>query len=204
MLQMPYRCQIIQEMLWRHSITTAITSVQLNRLLGLGFHGEDFTAGLIHDFGRMLLAASDPEWFEEFDDMDFDETGDVTFSEREALGTDHCEVGAWYAEVNRLPLELKEVMLTHHGDRPTIINPRLTALTRASDHIANYIHQLSSAADYPYRENPGLLQLEELGSHGAVECVGVLRESLLSDVIYKSLEMSKPLRLGKSTCGADN
>lgn len=196
MHQIPMECRLVQELLWRHSITTAITSVQLNRLLGLGFHGEDFTAGLIHDLGRLLIAATFPNWFEDFDAMDFDEAEGVTESERDALGTDHCVIGAWYAEECRLPIELREVLLAHHGDHPAIINPRLVALTMASDHIANFVQKLSPAAAYPFRDNPGLRRLEELGSYGAVERVGELRETLLTDVIYKSLDMSKPLHPG--------
>lgn len=194
--RLPLDCQLVQEMLWRHSITTAITSVQLNRLLGLGFQGEDFTAGLIHDLGRMLIAASYPHSFEEFDELDFEETDGVTQAEREAIGTDHCAIGAWYAEENHLPLELREVLLAHHGDRPATINPRLVALTMASDHLANYVQQLAPAADYPFRENPGLQRLENLGMQGCTERVGELSESLLADVIYKSMDMSKPFHSG--------
>ncbi len=197
MQRLPLEGRLTQELLWRHSITTAITSVQLNRLLGLGFQGEDFTAGLIHDMGRMLIAASYPDRFEEIDPLDFDETDGVTHAEREALGTDHCAIGAWYAEENRLPIELREVLLAHHGDRPAIINPRLVALTMASDHLANHIQRHAKLAEYPFRENPGFQRLEELGSPGAVERVGDLCESLLADVIHQSLEMSKPLHPGQ-------
>lgn len=197
MQRLPLECRLAQELLWRHSITTAITSVQLNRLLGLGFHGEDFTAGLIHDMGRMLIAAAYPDRFEEIDPLDFDEAESVNEEEREVLGTDHCAIGAWYAEENRLPAELREVMLAHHGDRPATINPRLVALTIASDHLANYVQRHAPAAKYPYQENPGLQRLELLGSPGAAERVGELRESLLTDLIHQSLDMSKPLHPGQ-------
>jgi HD-like signal output (HDOD) protein len=197
MQRLPLEGRLAQELLWRHSITTAITSVHLNRLLGLGFQGEDFTAGLIHDMGRMLIAASYPDRFEEIDPLDFDESGSVTQAERETLGTDHCAIGAWYAEQNRLPIELREVMLAHHGDHPAIINPRLVALTMASDHLANYVQRHAPTSDYPFRENPGLRRLEEFGSAGAVERVGELCESLLADVIHQALDLSKPLHPGQ-------
>ncbi len=197
MQRLPLEGRLAQELLWRHSITTAITSVQLNRLLGLGFQGEDFTAGLIHDIGRMLIAASFPDRFEEIDPLDFDESGGVTDAERDTLGTDHCAIGAWYAEVNGLPNELREVLLAHHGDRPATINPRLVALTMASDHLANHVQRHAPAAEYPFRDNPGLQRLEELGSVGAIVRVGELCESLLADLIHQSLDMSKPLHPGQ-------
>ena len=197
MRRMPLEGRLAQELLWRHSITTAITSAQLNRLLGLGFQGEDFTAGLIHDMGRMLIAVAYPDRFEEIDALDFDETNDVTQAEREVLGTDHCAIGAWYAEENRLPIELREVLLAHHGDRPVTINRRLVALTMASDHLANYVQRHARPAEYPFRENPGLVRLEGLGSPGAVEHVGELSESMLTDLIHQSLDISKPLHPGQ-------
>ena len=197
MQRLPLEGRLAQELLWRHSITTAITSVQLNRILGLGFQGEEFTAGLIHDMGRMLIAASYPDRFEEIDPLDFEEADGVTEAEREVLGTDHCEIGAWYAEENHLPSELREVMLAHHGDQPATINPRLVALTMASDHLANYVQRHAPTTEYPFRENPGLQRLEELGSSGAVERVGELCESLLTDLIHQSLDMSKPLHPGQ-------
>jgi len=197
MQRLPLEGRLAQELLWRHSITTAITSVRLNRLLGLGFQGEDFTAGLIHDMGRMLIAVSYPDRFDEIDLLDFNETDGFTYAEREALGTDHCAIGAWYADENRLPSELREVMLAHHGDCPAIINPRLVALTMASDHLANYIQRHGPTSEYPFRENPGLQRLEDLGSPGAVERVGELSESLLTELIHQSLDLSKPLHPGQ-------
>ena len=197
MQRLPLEGRLAQELLWRHSITTAISSVQLNRILGLGFQGEDFTAGLMHDLGRMLIAVSYPDRFEEIDPLDFEESDGVTHAEREALGTDHCAIGAWYADENHLPLELREVLLAHHGDRPATINPRLVALTMASDHLANYVQRHARPAEYPFRENPGLVRLEGLGSPGAVEHVGELSESMLTDLIHQSLDMSKPLHPGQ-------
>lgn len=197
MQRLPLEGRLAQELLWRHSITTAITSVRLNRLLGLGFQGEEFTAGLIHDMGRMLIAASYPDRFEEIDPLDFDETEGLAQAEREILGTDHCAIGAWYAEENRLPIELREVLLAHHGDCPATINPRLVALTMASDHIANYVQRHAPIAEYPFQENTGLQRLEDLGSPGAVERVGELSESLLTELIHQSLDLSKPLHPGQ-------
>lgn len=197
MQRLPLESRLAQELLWRHSITTAITSVHLNRLLGLGFQGEDFTAGLIHDMGRMLIAVAYPDRLEEIDPLDFEESEGVTQAERDVLGTDHCAIGAWYADENRLPIELREVLLAHHGDHSVMINHRLVALTMASDHIANYIQRHEPTAEYPFRTNPGLRRLEEIGLPGAVERVGELSESLLTDVINQALDLAKPLHPGQ-------
>ena len=181
-------------------IPNLVTSTQTLLLLGSGAREHALAEKLTRDGATVLVLpgnAGIPNSHSEIDPLDFDEADGVTEAEREVLGTDHCEIGAWYAEENHLPSELREVMLAHHGDQPATINPRLVALTMASDHLANYVQRHAPTTEYPFRENPGLQRLEELGSSGAVERVGELCESLLTDLIHQSLDMSKPLHPGQ-------
>ncbi|HYV36412.1 MAG TPA: HDOD domain-containing protein, partial [Gemmataceae bacterium] len=50
--------------LWNHSFLTACLCRRLNRELRFDFHGEEFTAGLLHDLGRILLAITMPGEFQ--------------------------------------------------------------------------------------------------------------------------------------------
>src|SRR5205085_550931 len=43
------------ELLWHHGYLVAALSRQINRAFRLGFDGEEFSAGLLHDLGRILL-----------------------------------------------------------------------------------------------------------------------------------------------------
>jgi HD-like signal output (HDOD) protein len=61
MKQLPFHQSQVREALWRHGYTTAMICRHLNESLRLGFQGEEFTAGLMHDLGRSLLAATVPE-----------------------------------------------------------------------------------------------------------------------------------------------
>src|SRR5262249_1369736 len=88
--------------LWQHSFHTALLASYLNDTFRFGFEGEEFTAGLIHDFGRTLLAVVDYDHFLSVDPMDFEESASQLFRERVAIGTDHCRLGAWYAIQQRL------------------------------------------------------------------------------------------------------
>ena len=87
----------VREILWRHGFTTALLSLHLNRSLNVGFQGEEFAAGLIHDVGRMLLATCLPEQFQTVDPLDFDEGAETLLNEQNVIGTNHCDVGFWFA-----------------------------------------------------------------------------------------------------------
>lgn len=127
----------VREALWRHSFTTALLATRLNRTLALGFQGEEFTAGLLHDFGRILFAVALPETFTEFDPVDFDESSELLEREFEATGTDHCRFGAWFARGNQLPPPITEVLQFHHQPERAETATRLTALIAVADQLAN-------------------------------------------------------------------
>ena len=91
------------EVLWSHGFTTACLCRLLNRRYRLGFEGEEYVAGLLHDLGRVLIALADPERFDQAGGMDFRETDDVLGREQEVLGSDHCALGGWFVERYKLP-----------------------------------------------------------------------------------------------------
>lgn len=146
----------IQEVLGRHSFCTALLSVQLNRMFHLGFQGEEFTAGLIHDFGRTLLAVAAPELFQQIDLMEFDESPALLAHERSLIGIDHCELGAWYAIKQELPDPLPEVIFRHHQPELAGDAQQLAALIAVADHMANHLQRFDEAANYDVSGNPFL------------------------------------------------
>jgi len=74
-----------------------------------------YTAGMIHDLGRLALAASRPQQYAELVKTAGDGSRDMLQREREAFGMDHCEMGHSLARAWNLPLELDEVMSKHHA-----------------------------------------------------------------------------------------
>lgn len=151
-----------RECLWRHGFLTALLCLNVNRLLGLGFQGEEFTAGLVHDFGRTLLAAAFPINFRQIDSLEFNESADLLFRERAAIGTDHCEVGKWFAIANQLPDSLLETIGCHH--LPGLAsrgNRSLVGLTSVCDHMANYLQRHGSPAAYIIDQNDAVPFLAE-------------------------------------------
>ena len=153
----------IRGVLWRHSFNTALLGVHLNRTFHLGFQGEEFTAGLMHDFGRTLLAVVVPEQFQEIDPMEFEESLDTLAHEQSVIGTDHCRLGAWYAIQQQLPIPLPEVILLHHQPELAEEGRRLTTLIAVADHMANHLQRFEEAEGYDAAANPFMPNLAEFG-----------------------------------------
>jgi HD-like signal output (HDOD) protein len=151
----------IRTVLWWHSINTGLLATYINRSFRLGFQGEEFTAGIIHDIGRTLLAVICPDEFSEIDRLSFDETAEIVDHEVDVVGIDHCRMGAWFATQNQFPKPLIEVVLRHHQPETAVDNRKLTALISVADHMANHLQRCGNAEEYDAQQNPALPLLTE-------------------------------------------
>ena len=159
--KLPLEQEWIREVIWQHSFVTATTCVYLNRYLKLGFQGEEFTSGLLHDFGRLLFAVADPDLYSQVDDLSFDESEGLLDKEREIMGMDHCEFGAWYAAQQELPEELIDVIANHHKLPEAGKEAKLVVLVGAADHIANHIQKHEEEVSYDPLSNHWLDSLDD-------------------------------------------
>lgn len=152
----------LREVLYKHGFGTASTAIKINRALGLGFKGEEFTAGLLHDFGRTLFAVSDEKLFTSVDDLAFEDEAATIEKEKSAFGIDHCSLGAWYATQCGLPEALVAATRYHHV--PTHKHPyqKLTALICAADEVANHVQRHEDTRAYVPESNTGIAVLAEL------------------------------------------
>ena len=120
------------EAMWKHSLATAEASAWLAKRSG-GVEPElAFTAGLIHDLGKVALTAHMAQLYE---------GGPFrTWSEAEAiLGFDHQELGLALAEHWRLPPVLAEVMARHHAPGPSLTYGRVVAAVHVGDCLAGLL-----------------------------------------------------------------
>ncbi len=147
------------ELLWRHSFLTACLCRHLNRALELGYRGEEFSCGLTHDLGRIVIAIGVPSHFDAADPMDFVEGPDLLAHQRAILGTDHCYFGAWFANLNQLPGSLVSTIQFHHAPAEAPDHQCLTALVAAADHVANQLQRQQTLEDYDLATNPGWVLL---------------------------------------------
>lgn len=161
--KLPPSVEWARDVLWRHGIQTATIARCLNSKLKLGFEGEEFSGAMIHDVGRLLIAAAAPDVFEVVDRLTFNEGDWVLENERQLIGTDHCEVGARFATAGELPAAMVEVIGCHHNPAQATSNQKLVSLISAADHMANHLMFMGSGQGYEPASNPGWdLLLSEL------------------------------------------
>jgi putative nucleotidyltransferase with HDIG domain len=100
--------------LWDHLMGVAVVSRRLGEALHQKIPSYTFTAGLLHDIGKVVLGTFgevDPEPILDFAEQ---ERTDLASAEKQILGIDHAEVGARLLESWNLPAYLSEVVRWHH------------------------------------------------------------------------------------------
>jgi HD-like signal output (HDOD) protein len=107
-IQLPWR-----EM-WQHSIGTAIMTREVLATTNLLVDDDtDYIVGLLHNVGKVVLATA---WSKEFAVVaagDHADADAVCAAEREAIGWDHAEIGAYYLERHQLAPEIVEAVRFH-------------------------------------------------------------------------------------------
>jgi len=100
--------------LWRHSLGVACASKIIANMKNSGLANDVFTAGLIHDAGKLILGPYILEWKEEF--QQFMADGRKTFlnAEREILGFDHSQIAAEVCKNWLIPQPLATAIEYHH------------------------------------------------------------------------------------------
>lgn len=179
----------IRDTLRRHSFITALLGLHLNRSLNVGFQGEEFTGGLIHDVGRMLLATCYLDQFSLIDPMDFDESPRTLLTEQAAIAADHCEVGVWFTQKNLLPEPLIDVVRFHHFPERSISNRRLVALISACDHMANHLQRNDETTGYVPSTNASIELLEECGVPHAVSRFAEMSFTVMETALRDAVEL---------------
>ena len=150
--------------LWAHSMTTATWAKAVAKAEGANQSVSDhaFTAGLLHDIGKLILAANCPDQYREVIARSQGEGISPADAETGVFGVTHAEVGAYLLDLWGLPAPILEAVAFHHAPSASmdeVFSP-LTAV-----HVANALHRQSensprlSAAqplDHEYLINLGL------------------------------------------------
>ncbi len=102
-----------RDVLWRHSLAVAIGSAHYAEAAGgRELRERAFTAGLVHDIGKLLLNAPLKAKLQQLPQTAGHDV--LTRGERELLGFDHAEAGAALAEAWNFPPVLTTVIGAHH------------------------------------------------------------------------------------------
>ncbi len=103
---------------WRYSVYCGTTARYLAKKLGYRVTGEAFVAGLLHDFGIVIIAQYLPKEFGQIRQLQGRESIPLYEAEQRILGATHCDIGAWLAGKWHLPEQLVDVLMHHHDINP--------------------------------------------------------------------------------------
>jgi len=119
---------------WDHVIATAVLAEQLAVELNTD-KDRSYTAGLLHDIGRLALLASYPVEYSNLLAVAREGSFDQLECERQLFDIDHCATGQWLAQHWNLPPDFGLAIGQHHLDGP--VEGELTPLVRCSCRLAD-------------------------------------------------------------------
>ena len=101
--------------LFKHSLVMANVAKQVNSETNKSMPEEAYTAGLLHDLGKLVLTDYVGEKVEIIKERAHEQNISFAAAERSVLGTDHAEVAAALAEKWELSDFLADAIRDHHG-----------------------------------------------------------------------------------------
>jgi len=170
---------------WDHSVRVAAASRQIARILRWRSVGEAFTAGILHDIGKVVLHQYQPKAFDEMIRRIADDGVPPLDAELDVLGATHAEVGAWLVEKWNIPAPLVQAVRYHHSPGEAQLEHSAHA---ALLHLADILtHRLGhgNGVEHPVRHEVHPDALRILASEGlivGVEDLGDLENAIASDV----------------------
>lgn len=121
------------EEIWRHSLATALTSQILVERTGLEMGGAAFTAGILHNLGKVAISQYLEGADHDIDSLVKESGGDLLDLERRLASVDHATAAALVTEKWLLPNEIRRAIRNHHIASNIQGDPELTAILHVAD-----------------------------------------------------------------------
>jgi HD-like signal output (HDOD) protein len=124
--------------IWRHSLACGLIAQEL-AMAGSISNDAAYTAGVMHDIGRLALAVLRPREYAALIMMHTGSPGSMLERERDLFGFDHCEAGRHLIADWKLPAEFQAIVADHHSTRQKEGPWRLPDLIKVSCRMADTI-----------------------------------------------------------------
>jgi HD-like signal output (HDOD) protein len=148
--------------LWQHSFSTSLFA----RAIGVGeklprkAQDEAFTAGILHDLGKLILAQNFPDDYTEAIAQSDRHNRPLWEVEIERFGASHAELGAYLLGLWGIGEDVVAAVAQHHQPPPAGSAARVTAVVYAANLLEHRLAAEPSVEELPAGEVETLQQLQ--------------------------------------------
>lgn len=167
--------------LWKHSVATASAAKLLAKRIRFPNSEKAFTAGLLHDIGKIMIARALPASLPAIVAAVRDEGFSVHDAEQKVVGLPHPAFGAWVMARWNLPSTLIEAVEFHHHPTRSQYAFDLAGIVYLANILTHRAAIGSGGDDLPREMDP--LVLEYFGLSEAALC------DLQDTLVFKRLEI---------------
>ncbi|MBL9210696.1 MAG: HDOD domain-containing protein [Opitutaceae bacterium] len=149
--------------LWLHSLQTgaAAKAVALCEQAGRKLADEAFVSGLLHDTGKVVMAANFPDRYAEVVRLEKAEGLEPCEAERRVFGASHPDVGGYLLGLWGLPVPVVEAIAFHHRPR---LGAERTFSPLTAVHVADaFMHRAGAPRDAGPEPRLDYAYLDDLG-----------------------------------------
>ncbi|MEN6373223.1 MAG: HDOD domain-containing protein [Smithella sp.] len=137
---------------WRHSVSVAVLSEQLAEKSHLVKPDDAFTAGLLHDIGKIIMLKYFKEDFGTVWDTMQKTKCSFAEAEMEVASIDHVLIGAYLARKWELPEQIIQAIAGHHFHITTSESSGLVECIMLADALSNNQYKINPN-DYVLEDN---------------------------------------------------
>jgi len=170
---------------WRHSVASAIIAERAAKACSLDKESA-YTAGIMHDIGRVALITSMAQAYERVVERGADVPEDLLRTERELCGLDHCQAGRLLVTAWDLPEAFLEITSCHHDPQPgargtaSLLPPSCRLADNLGFGVVNYRQPRGYAdilAGFPELARNGFPEDEKQLAHEVANAIGLIESA---------------------------
>jgi putative nucleotidyltransferase with HDIG domain len=135
-LRVPDVAPFKQELFWAHSVSVGLAAEAIVRVTKVASPEDAFTAGVLHDMGKLAIMLSEPQLFRSVVERVL-AGAEHREAEVDLLGVSHNEVGGRLARRWNFPDALVEAITHHHAETPGNSIASLADAVAAANAVCN-------------------------------------------------------------------
>lgn len=146
---------------WQHQLSVAIIARHLAPLMG-GVDGDNlFTAGVLHDLGKLLTALHRADDWRAIDALTREQRVSYSEAEEEYWGIEHGVLGSMVLGSWNLPVEITEPVNWHHAPMHSPNHRREALVLCVADAMAHVVAEPEAFVHCPWRDVLGKFHLSD-------------------------------------------